>query len=515
MTGGRFRISGADFRTGDGALGRCAAVFVAIVVASFGFMATAETPRAELGKRLRRFELAWQEADAPRRAAAVEPMHAAVRSFFTLQLATAAARLDDAWLAVRGHGPVNLRERRAIATAVSVDPLLADAACDAVTVSFGPLYPCPDGDHPKARLHLAIEDAGGATLVSREGAWEVAEESLVWTTGPLPAGDHRLVVEYVTDDTTLVIARVGLSRAERLGERRDSIRRTLATLPDDASPTTRATVAAVVDLVDLLAESNGQETDYPACRMLSFAEALLASANAPGDVVAAEGRRGDCWLTLSDGRGRTPVRLRAPANVNGPLPVLFLLHGAGGSENMFFETCGAGRAVALGIERGWLVVAPRQGFFGMSLGIGTMLDILDDAFEIDRSRIFLAGHSMGAVQVTKQTATHPRLVAAAAAIGGGGTAPAGEEARRVPWFVAAGDADFGRSAASALAKGLRAAGNPVDHRLIPDVEHMVVVQAVLDDLFAFFDAAASPEAAIRDPAGRLESEPEEGQRPHE
>ena len=42
----------------------------------------AETPRAELGKRLRRFEIAWQEADAPDRAAAVAPMTAAVRSFF-------------------------------------------------------------------------------------------------------------------------------------------------------------------------------------------------------------------------------------------------------------------------------------------------------------------------------------------------------------------------------------------------------------------------------------------------
>ena len=102
------------------------------------------------------------------------------------------------------------------------------------------------------------------------------------------------------------------------------------------------------------------------------------------------------------------------------------------------------------------------------------------------------------LQTTKQAALHPELVAAAAAIGGGGSAPKGAEARRVPWFVAAGSADFGRTGALALARALRAAGNRVEERVIPDVEHMVVVQAALDDLFAFFDgvaAEAGPPAA--------------------
>ena len=470
---------------------RAAGLLAACVAASFAGLADAETPRAELGKRLRRFELAWQDADARQRAAAVVPMNAAVRSFFTFRLNAAAARLDDAWLAVRAAGPADLHERCAIATAVTVIPLLADTTCLELTIGFQPLYAVADADAPEAGLRLTIEDDDGRRIVSRDWAWREATGTLAWTAGPLPEGDHRLVVERVTDDAVLAVARVGLSRVERLEDRLAAVRGGLAALPPEAAPTAKATIVAISDLLDELAASRGQETDYPAARLLSFAERLLASGADPGGAIAAEARKADCWLTLSDGRRDTAVRLRAPPDADGPLPVLFLLHGAGGSENMFFDTCGAGRAVTLGIRRGWLVVAPRQGLFGLPLGVAAMVGLLDEAFEIDRSRVFIAGHSMGAAQAARQAGITPRLVAAAAAIGGGGTAPTGDEARRIPWFVAAGAADFGRAGASALARSLRAAGNPVAERVVPDVEHMVVVQAALDDLFAFFDAAAA------------------------
>lgn len=451
--------------------------------------AAAETPRAELGKRLRRFETAWQEADEQRRASAVVPMNAAVRSFFSLQLSAAAARLDDAWLAVQGDGASDGAARRAIATAVTVSPLLADVSCEGLSIGFEPLYDVAvDGeDDEDATLRLSVVDAAGRAVAAREGPWKEAAGTLAWTTGPLPPGDHRLVVERRAGGEGVAVASVGISRVDGLEARRSALDSARHAIQADALPSVRPTVAAIADLLGNLAASRGQETDYPAARLLAFAERLLADTPRADEEIAAEARRADCWLTLSDGRAEVPVRIRAPADAAGPLPVLFLLHGAGGSENMFFDTCGAGRAVTLGLSRGWLVVAPRQGLFGLPLDLAGMLDVLDDAFAIDRTRVFVAGHSMGAVQTTKQTALHPELVAAAAAIGGGGSVPAGDEARRVPWFVAAGAADFGRPGALALAKGLRAAGNRVEERIVPDVEHMVVVQAALDDLFAFFD----------------------------
>jgi predicted esterase len=464
-----------------------------LIVAALCLSARAETPRAELGKRLRRFEIAWQEADGERRAAAVAPMTAAVRSFFTLKLQAAAGHLDEAWFTVRSGASPDLAERAAIATAVTATPVLADTTAETLAVEFEPFYEAAqDGAAgAPARLRLSIVDRAGETLAERAGDWAETAGTIQWQTGPLPEGDLTLVVERLSDDPPIEIARIGLSRVERLRERLDALATAANTWPEGTPPTARATVAAFLPLFKALADGRGQETDFPAARLLRFAETLRAGRPTPSRTIAAAARDADLWLTLSDGRGEVPVRLRAPADATGPLPVLFLHHGAGGSENMFFDTCGAGRAVTLGVERGWLVVAPRQGLFGLSLDVEGMLDILDDIFEIDRSRVFLIGHSMGAGQVAKQVGLHPEAVAAAVALGGGAAAPAGEKAKRVPWFVAAGAADFGRPGAAALAKRLEAAGATVDFREYPDVEHMVIVQAALDDVFRFLDAVAA------------------------
>ena len=469
-----------------------AALAGALVSPILSAPARAETPRAELGKRLRRFEIAWQKADGERRAAAVAPMTAAVRSFFTLQLQAAARHLDGAWYAVRPGDAPDPAERAAIATAVTATPLLADTTAETLSLAFEPLYEVErDVAAAPSRLRLSIVDGAGETRAQRQGDWAETGGMIQWQTGPLPAGDLTLVVEWLDEQESIEITRIGLSRVERLRERLDALATAANTWPEATPPTVRATFAALLPLFKALADGRGQETDFPAARLLRFAEGLRAGAGLPADTIREAARSGDLWLTLSTGRGEVPVRLRAPADAAGPLPVLFLHHGAGGSENMFFDTCGAGRAAALGIERGWLVVAPRQGLFGLALDVEEMLELLGDSFEIDTSRVFLVGHSMGAGQVAKQVGLHPETVAAAVALGGGAAAPGGEKAQRVPWLVAAGTADFGRPGAAALAKRLEAAGATVDFREYPDVEHMVIVQAALDDVFRFLDTVAA------------------------
>ena len=469
-----------------------AALAGALVSPILSAPARAETPRAELGKRLRRFEIAWQKADGERRAAAVAPMTAAVRSFFTLQLQAAARHLDGAWYAVRPGDAPDPAERAAIATAVTATPLLADTTAETLSLAFEPLYEVErDVAAAPSRLRLSIVDGAGETRAQRQGDWAETGGMIQWQTGPLPAGDLTLVVEWLDEQESIEITRIGLSRVERLRERLDALAAAANTWPEATPPTVRATVAALLPLFKALADGRGQETDFPAARLLRFAEGLRAGAGLPADTIREAARSGDLWLTLSTGRGEVPVRLRAPADAAGPLPVLFLHHGAGGSENMFFDTCGAGRAAALGIERGWLVVAPRQGLFGLALDVEEMLELLGDSFEIDSSRVFLVGHSMGAGQVAKQVGLHPETVAAAVALGGGAAAPGGEKAQRVPWLVAAGAADFGRPGAAALAKRLEAAGATVDFREYPDVEHMVIVQAALDDVFRFLDTVVA------------------------
>ena len=62
-----------------------------------------------------------------------------------------------------------------------------------------------------------------------------------------------------------------------------------------------------------------------------------------------------------------------------------------------------------------------------------------------------------------------------------------ERVQSIHWFVGAGDQDFGRSGATQLHKSLEAAGVQSEYHDYRDVEHMVIVQAAIDDVFRFLD----------------------------
>ena len=58
--------------------------------------------RYQLGRRLERFERAWQDASQEGRVASTGAMERAVQSFFSMQLGVAGKSLDRAWLSVLG-----------------------------------------------------------------------------------------------------------------------------------------------------------------------------------------------------------------------------------------------------------------------------------------------------------------------------------------------------------------------------------------------------------------------------
>jgi predicted esterase len=154
---------------------------------------------------------------------------------------------------------------------------------------------------------------------------------------------------------------------------------------------------------------------------------------------------------------------------------------------MFFQTYGAGRLVELGRDRQWIVVSPRQTMTGLGLDAQQIVDALSEYLPVDPNRVMLVGHSMGAAQAMTQVSKHPESIRMVAALGGGGGVRDTEALRKVPFYVAAGDRDFGKKGAKSLGQQLQRIGCQVEYREYPDVEHMVIVQAALDDVFAFFD----------------------------
>jgi predicted esterase len=153
---------------------------------------------------------------------------------------------------------------------------------------------------------------------------------------------------------------------------------------------------------------------------------------------------------------------------------------------MFFESYGAGGLIDLCMRNGWSVVAPRQTLLGTGMELDALLDELQTHIPFDPSRVYVVGHSMGAAQAISQVSRHANRVRAVAAIGGGGSPTKSVALIKIPFFVAAGEKDFGLPRAKALVATLKSFGATVDFDEVKDVEHMVIVQAVLGEIEQFF-----------------------------
>jgi len=476
------------------------ATFAATVLLSG--VAWGQLERLELGKRLQRFELAWEQAPAEVRVASTPLMQQAVSSFFSLRLRQAAEKLDQAWWLTTQQRP-DPWEQAVSAHRIVLDSLVVSTSQDQLLVRLEPFYQAGQGPAAEAEVRFRIVAAPKVraaqlpvaaeepewTAVSR---WSEATAGVPLPLASLPQGDYWVQAQVVEEARQFDCLPAGWSRIERVEQRLQALRDFTADRQSPWPDWLRETVVDHSRLLTRLIQGDVQEIDYPAHQILRFCEDLMADPAEGATLCRQTAQRQDLWMTVAQGRRKVALRIRSPEIKEGDrLPVLVLFHGAGGSENMFFETYGAGGAVQAGLERGWLVVAVRQSLTGMSLDVAQILEHLEEIYPIDRSRLFLLGHSMGAGQVATQVGRHPDLPVAVAAIGGGGRPRNLEAAAQVPWFIAAGALDFGRGGAVGLSRSLqRAGGTQVVYREYPDVEHLVIVQAALTAAFEFFDAAA-------------------------
>ncbi len=459
-----------------------------LVTSCLPSVATAQVERYELGKRVQRFETAWQSADAPSRARCVKPISAAVQSFFALQLNKAGELIDQAFCEVGGFSMPSDFRKWALAHYLQCDPVLSDENAETIQLQLLSFYEVAAPSPNDTVVRLSLRDTGGKEISALEVELPKLIASHSWNLNQLGEGDYTVHAELVAGDQRFALPDSRISRIHDVEQRIKNIDAATDDKNSLGSPTVRASLRSWSVMFRTVFSKNKQETDYPLYQWMTLAEKFIADpSNAPAEIRNLASNS-DVWLTLSESGKNLPIRVRAPQSQNGKMPVLIAFHGAGGSENLFFEAYGAGRTIELATQRGWLVVAPRQGLLGMGLNTESILDGLDDFFEIDRSRVLLLGHSMGAAQVIQQVAASPNLPAAAVAIGGGRRIAAPDGAGNFPWFVAAGQYDFGRPGAKALADSLEKAGKNVVYRDYADIEHLVIVQAALDDVFSFFDS---------------------------
>ncbi|MEY4915708.1 MAG: hypothetical protein RJA02_1977, partial [Armatimonadota bacterium] len=204
---------------------------------------------------------------------------------------------------------------------------------------------------------------------------------------------------------------------------------------------------------------------------------------ANGQTDESDGRVGDYLALLGASGQKVPCRLQRGSDSKGKQPLVIALHGAGGSENMFFDTYGAGKITALCAKRGWHLVSPRvSGRFPAQL-----LESLSKVWNIDSSRVFIVGHSMGAAAASSGVDSGAIQPAAVALLGGGGAVTSPARWKDLPLMIGVGELDFGKMMASRTRPAAERAGSRLTYKEYAGVEHLSIVQCALDDVFTWLD----------------------------
>ncbi|MCA8948723.1 MAG: sulfatase-like hydrolase/transferase [Planctomycetes bacterium] len=473
----------------------------ALVLATIAAVAPAQAARYELGLRVRAFESAFEAvvADPAARERVREPLAAAVRSFFGVQLDEVARHVDTARLQLAtGHTP-----DPAAVWAASLTLRPSRRLLDSQAPSLGfELFATYDAEVPQpasARLAVTLVDDREAPLGP---GLDVAVTELPFRAelpllGTRP-GDHRLRIELFDGERQLLRTEQVLSFARRLDGRIATLAKVAQQPPTDSQA---ATARGLARLLRSLARGGTAETDVEAARHLREVEALAAGESTPFGA----GTPGDfrLWLRTDAGIVATRVMVPPPATALAPgakLPVVIARHGAGGSENLFFDAYGAGKIVRLCRERGWLLVAPRADL-GRGASASAIVAALAAIYPIDRGRVFAVGHSMGAATLMGEASAEPASFRAIALLGGGGGSVTPSAAlAKLPIFLAPGEHDFARPNAARLRDELRSAGvADLVYREYEATEHFGVVQVALADAFAFFDRVATATPPRRRP----------------
>jgi predicted peptidase len=207
-----------------------------------------------------------------------------------------------------------------------------------------------------------------------------------------------------------------------------------------------------------------------------------------------------------------PYRVYVPKSYTGAklFPLIIALHGLGQTEDSMPDRYSK-RIPALAEERGYIVASPLgfrvDGFYGSGVAASSdprerrnrelsekdVMEVLSRMradYKIDESRIYLMGHSMGAIGTWALAAKYPDPWAALAPFAGMGSPASVERMRHIPQFVVHGDADptVPVNGSRTMVEAMKKLGVEVTYVEVPGGNHTDVVVPNIPAMFDFFDA---------------------------
>jgi predicted peptidase len=256
------------------------------------------------------------------------------------------------------------------------------------------------------------------------------------------------------------------------------------------------------------------------CESRALAQSL-ANPSAPQWRAKGDQRRS---YRFKAGNADVAYRVVVPTNWDGSakLPLVMFLHGAGNDESSYLDQNGK-QMVNLAQQHGYVLVSPLgyQGAYGTFLRLPAVfgqpeeankkiaaitpeseannelsekdvinvLELVLNEYPIDRTAMFLTGHSMGSAGTWYIGAKYADYWAALAPMSGPFVQETGylwESVRRMPIFVTEGTAAESLAGSRVLEDWMTTSGFKLQYKEV-NADHPGMVPLVLPDVFTFFD----------------------------
>jgi poly(3-hydroxybutyrate) depolymerase len=324
----------------------------------------------------------------------------------------------------------------------------------------------------------------------------------------IPDGPYTLSIEVLDGSRALGTATLNVAVMKGL----DARLRALESAAAKAPPGVQADLRYPADYIRKINQGTIGFGTFDLTADLAAAEAVAASvARAKRDPFV--GRTGDFerHYLLAEANEIMPYRVFVPKSYTGtkPFPLIIALHGLGQTEDSMPDRYSR-RIPALAEERQYIVASPLgfrvDGFYGSGIAASSdprerrnrefsekdVIEVLARMradYKIDESRIYLMGHSMGAIGTWAIAAKYPDVWAALAPFAGMGSPATVERLRHIPQFVVHGDADptVPVTGSRTMVEAMKKLGAEVTYIEVPGGNHTDVVVPNIPGMFDFFD----------------------------
>ena len=328
----------------------------------------------------------------------------------------------------------------------------------------------------------------------------------------VPDGVYTLEAEVFDGETLLGAVRLGLVLQKGLDARLRALDDGAAAAPQ----TLRADIRYPGDFIRNVNRGRVSRGTFDVGAELAAAEAVLAAVKKGADPF--KGRTGSMerHYVLDGANEVMPYRVYVPPGYRAatPAPLVIALHGLGGNEDSFFDGY-SGVPVTLAERHGLLMAAPLgyrvDGFYGATLGgapdavmrrrlelseqdVINVVRLMRDHYNVDPARIYLIGHSMGAIGTWHLAAKYPEMWAAVGPFSGTGSPADVQRMNGIPQIVVHGDADptVNVSGSRNMVAEMKRLGTEVTYIEVPGGNHSDVVVPNLPKVFEFLAARRRP-----------------------